>query len=182
MNQYLNGYDAAVSASNEPRLPRRTVVTRGASLGVGLGAGLALLASGCSVGHDNPVDQRSRSAKPSADVATIDTAAGLLEESIARLSALAPAPAPVAASLRLHQVHLSRLQGVNPASTQPTPSTTTYPRHLGPAAHMSERKLVHQLSGFAQRAESGDLARLFAAMAAATSQRLDAWPTGRGAR
>ena len=178
MGRHPNGYDAAVSATNETRLPRRTVVAIG-------GAGLALLATGCRAG-EGPSAGKSRATRPSADLVTVGTAVSLLEESIARLQAISAAPAPVTASLQLHRVHLSRLQGVTRTSSSPsasaTPTTTSYPRRLGTAARVSEGKLVHQLTGFAQGADSGDLARLFAAMAAATSQRLAAWPAAKGAR
>jgi len=169
-------YDAAVSARNDsgndrPRVGRRIVVALG-------GAGVALALTGCDLDTGTVTDVGPKTTE-SRDVVAVAEAVGLLEAAVGDLRAVAKPPAAVAASLHLHEVHLSRLRGVTPASSSPTPATpsaTTAPVKLGPAARRGEQHLVSRFAGLAQRAESGDLARLFAAMAAATSQRLEEWP------
>ncbi len=148
------------------------------------GAGLILLATGCRIGSQTPDDGQTESAGQSPDIVAVGVAVGLLDQAVSRLRAITTTPRPVTESLRLHEVHLARLQGVSPASMRPTPSApaTPYPAHLTASARAGEQNLVHQFTGLAQRAESGDLARLFAAMAAATAQRLAAWPPLKGAR
>jgi len=149
------------------------------------GVGITLAATGCQFERPGTA---TRSAAPddddvSPDLLAVGSAVAVLSAADARLRAVTrPTPA-LAASLRLHQVHLDRLRGVAPAAV-PNPRHSPAPvvRRL-PAdsaiLRRDEQRLVHQLSGLAQRAHSGELARLFAAMAAATAQRLQAWPVAR---
>jgi len=171
-------YDAAVfDVAGVPgaRLPRRAVVTLG-------GAAAAFVVTGCTldtgVTADRDDDGTAGSAPDNPDLVAVATAVGLLQQAIAPLRAAVEPTPPMVASLHLHEVHLTRLQGVAPAATQPSVGASAAPaphRRTVAALRAAEQGLVRQLSGLGQRAESGDLARLLAAMAAATAQRLQDW-------
>lgn len=149
------------------------------------GVGITLAAAGCQFGRPGTT---TRSTAPdnddvSPDLLTVGSAVAVLSAADARLRAVTKPTPATAASLRLHQVHLDRLRGVAPAAIpRPRHSPVPVVRRLpadSPILRRDEQQLVRQLSGLAQRAQSGELARLFAAMAAATAQRLQAWPVPR---
>ena len=148
-----------------------------------LGVGIALTATGCELARPGTATRSATPDDVSPDLITVGSAVDVLSAAAARLRAVkAPTPA-VKASLRLHQVHLDRLRGVAPAVVpRPHHSPAPVVPHLlagSPVLRRDEQQLVQQLAGLAQRARSGELARLFAAMAAATAQLLQAWPVPR---
>lgn len=149
------------------------------------GVGITLAATGCQFERPHTATRSAASDDDdvSPDLLAVGSAVTVLSAAEARLRVVTKRTPAIAASLRLHQVHLDRLRGVAPAAV-PLPRHSPAPvvRRL-PADSLilrrDEQQLVHQLSGLAQRAQSGELARLFAAMAAATAQRLQAWPVTR---
>ncbi len=146
------------------------------------GAG-ALVVAGCAVRA--PHVELPGSSEPDPDVATATEAVTVIRAQIHAIRVTTrhhPALAgPLAGLLAMHRAHLVALERAVPRSSSPPPPRT------GPAVpHSEARALVAlrtaerptqtTLAGLAQRARSGDFARLLASMAAAVAQQVDDWP------
>lgn len=154
-------------------LSRRAVVA---------GAGAALVA-GCDV-HAPHVALPGQ--KPAdADLPAAEEAVELVGSIIRTIRANTrrhPAlEAPLADLLKMHHAHLVALRDAVPTPTpgpQPHPELSV-PRSTSRALAQlrgSERPVRARLAGLAQKARSGDFARLLASMAAAVSQHIEDWP------
>lgn len=108
----------------------------------------------------------------------------LIRRTTRRHTGLRTRLAPV---LALHAAHLDALRpdgdasSPSPSSPSPSPRPTAVPVPRRAAVALSsladaERALHARLKGLALEAHSGDLARLLAAVAAGTGQRLAVWP------
>lgn len=166
----------------DPRAQNRVMIGRRRILAIAGSTGLFALA-GCTLDIDAGPSAPAKADRPDPDIAAVGTAVVLLDQALEALqTSRAPAPAMIA-SRDLHQVHRDRLRGVAPMAATPSPGTPTATARAHAGVHTSRRalregedRLVRRLGALAQQVDSGDLARLFAAMAAATAQRLTNWP------
>ena len=150
----------------------------------GLAAGAVVLATGCtSAGQDTRAPRGIATRRQvSPDVALATTAAGrvgqvadLVERTVARHRQLRHRLAGLAA---LHAAHLRLLQEAVPADRR-RDEQGPHREHVPHAEHAALRSVLRaehslrpQLQGLAMRAESGEFARLLAAMSAAVGQQL----------
>lgn len=169
----------------DPGLPRRAV------LGILAAGAVAAVAGGCTTGASGhtagrppAVVRRPRGVSPDvalavAAVARIGIVADLLHRTVAHHRGLRHQLAGLAA---LHAAHLQLLREAVPADRRAAARVPTGHRGRVPrrqqaalaAAVQAERDLRPQLEGLAVRAESGEFARLLAAMSAAVAQQLAA--------
>lgn len=177
---------APATGARAPRLPGLT--RRGAALAL-LGA-----AAGCTL--DRPSGAASTATAPTTSgtgAAEADADTGALvdvTEQTAGLLALATATGRRHRELRsltgplaaLHRAHAAVLAGASGASPTTAPSTAVRARPTAARAALlrAERDYREVLVGHARVAESGELARLFAAMNAGLAQRLDRRPDQSG--
>ena len=158
-------------------------------LGALAGGVLAALAGGCSTtapseahaGRPSPSASGARGVSPDVAVATTAVArirqtAEMLDRTSRRHQRLR---APLAALTALHDAHLRMLQDAVPKDHRPSPTPTPHPPRVArrqPAAlHQAvaaENGLRRSLEDLAARAQSGEFARLLAAMSAAVGQQL----------
>lgn len=157
-------------------ISRRSVVLAGSG---------SLLLSGCST-DVLPGHRHHGSTDP--DLRTVRLAAGqilqvqtALADTVRRHPGLGPRLAPIRT---LHRTHLDALLSALPHGrhsikvvTTPTSVPPTSARALADLGQ-AESALVDALAGSAQQADSGNLARLLASMAAAVGQQLANWPGG----
>lgn len=161
-------------------MPARPIPISRRALVTGAVAGSALALTGCDSvadlleGDDEPgVSGAVTPTAPAVD-ADSDLVAGVLD-AVAAAAALAtavgttvPALAPVATRFaRLHAAHVEELGGTEPADSPVVPSAR--PAALRRLAR-TERRLQDRLVQAAGEAESGALAQVLAAMAAAVAQ------------
>lgn len=133
-------------------LARRTALTLGA---------VAFVVSGCDDGDKtDPTGAPSATSAPDPDVALVD--AVLVDLARAESVALGAGMADLVA---LHRAHIEALDGPEEVATGTGVATKE-------AVRRSEQRLQKQLVQASVAAESGALARLFASMSAAVSQRL----------
>lgn len=176
------------TASSTPGsgLSRRALLALGTAALAGAGSGAL---SGCDAVE---TVVRARPATADADPALVHQAVVALEaaldqvrRTLRRHHDLRTDLAPV---LDLHTAHLAALRSPASSTASPTESATGTPTPA-PAAPVpgrasaalravaaGEGALHARLTGLAQQARSGELARLLGAMAAGTSQRLAVWP------
>lgn len=165
-------------------LPRRAVLG-------GLAAGaLVAVAGGCTAGSPQPDADASggtattppREVSPDVALAVsaverIGRVADLLDRTVAHHRRLRH---PLAGLAALHAAHLRLLRQAVPDDQEQQPGAgTRRPRGAPHDAHAALRSVLHaerslrpQLEGLAVRAESGEFARLLAAMSAAVGQQL----------
>ena len=137
-----------------PRLvARRTTLVLGAA---------ALAVSGCD-NNDTPDPADAPSSTPEADPDAELVDAVLVDLGIAEELATSAGLPDLAA---MHRAHIDALEG------DPPLDPTTRRRSARAAVPGTEQRLQRRLAAAAVAAESGPLARLFASMSAAVSQRL----------
>ena len=156
-----------------PSVTRRTTV--GATL-VGL-AGLGVLA-GCDLDDLDPRSDPADPDDPASSAPPEDADTLLVASVVADLTAaLAAVPRRDRAAfrplVRLHRRHLLELDGAEQAAGLPTPAAAVLQR---------EQQLQQRLATAAVEAESGELARVLAAMSAGVAQQLAALGAAGGAR
>ncbi len=103
-------------------------------------------------------------------VAALVEAAGVVRAAAEAVPALSAELEPLA---QAHDAHLEVLDGALPAAEAPSPPSATVPPRPGPALNAvrrGERRLLRTLRDSCVAADSGDLARLLASMAASVSQ------------
>lgn len=178
------------SSTPDSGLSRRALLALGTAALAGAGSGAL---SGCDAVE---TVVRARPATADADPALVHQAVVALEaaldqvrRTLRRHHDLRTDLAPV---LDLHTAHLAALRSPASSTGSSTPSPTAAPTGTptpAPAAPVpgrasaalravaaGEGALHARLTGLAQQARSGELARLLGAMAAGTSQRLAVWP------
>lgn len=165
------------TAPSTRALSRRGLLAVGAATIVGAGlAGCADLPAAVR-GTPAPADADSGLDSGLVDQATIALTAALtlLQRTERRHPGLSHDLAPVRA---LHTAHRDALRPTTASPSPPTPApppgAAPVPARAGAALAAvadAERALQARLTGLAQDATSGELARLFGAMAAATAQR-----------
>lgn len=149
----------------------------------GVAALTAASLTGCSVETPLGVDRPRRPATPSPDVAVATTALlavrGAVEALKATVAALPATRGDLVPLLSMHRTHLATLVDAVPDGSAPSPSPAAYVVPRGrPAAlravRRREEQLLARLGELAVQAQSGEFARLLAAMGAGTQQRLAA--------
>ncbi|HTW13531.1 MAG TPA: hypothetical protein VMF51_00310 [Nocardioides sp.] len=169
-------------------MPRRQPsVTRRTTVGVAL-LGLAAVA-GCDLDDldprsdpTSPTDPDSSAPPEDADTTLV---AGVVVDLTGLLATVRAVPRPERAAFRplarLHRQHLLAL-GADEAVTAASPSVPASEPVAAAEAVRQERRLQGRLATAAVAAQSGELARLLAAMSAAVAQHLAALPGEVGAR
>ena len=166
-----------------------TVASRRTVLAVGT-VGIAGLVSGCSAddtrSEERTSPRRERDLAPDVAVAT----AALAEIRAVRaavtgtLNRFPAARSALAEVVAMHRAHEATLANAVPDRAAPSGSAAPAPYVVARGRAKALRSLAAReerlhgtLDGLALRAQSGDFARLLAAMGAAVQQRLAAWPT-----
>lgn len=157
-------------------------LTRRALLGRTLGGvvvgGVAL--AGCSVDLPGSSSTGDSAAEADPDEALVAEVTARIEQAESLLRRTTEKHRELTARLQpLIDLHATHLQRLRRSSASPAPSPTPTPLTVAPrpaaaraTALATEAQLHTDLAGFAQRARSGLLARLFASMSAAISQEL----------
>ena len=164
-------------------LSRRTVLAGGTMV-------IAGLVTGCSADDTRSEERTSPRRKPALAPDVAVATAALAEITAVRaavtgtLNRFPAARSALAEVVAMHRTHEATLADAVPDRAEPSGSAAPAPYVVARGREKAlrslairEQQLHGTLDGLALRAQSGDFARLLAAMGAAVQQRLAAWPT-----